>query len=71
MWTPKLRKDEGGNQWVVTKSDWFGFQLIPLGSDLISSPLLEDKHDKKTEPALFSVFEEKKKTQYIIELSAK
>jgi hypothetical protein len=27
-----------------------------------------DNHDKKTEPALFSVFKEKKKTQYIMEL---
>jgi hypothetical protein len=39
MWTPKLWKDEDGDH----TSDWFGFQLI-LGSDLITSPLLEDVH---------------------------
>jgi hypothetical protein len=35
-----------GKMRVVTKSDWFGFQLILLGSDLISSPLSEDVHPK-------------------------
>jgi hypothetical protein len=34
-----------GKMRVVTKSDWFGFQLT-LGGDLISSPLLEDVHPK-------------------------
>jgi hypothetical protein len=34
-------------------------------------PDLVSMHDRKTEAALFSVFKEKKKAQYIIELSAK